>query len=177
MTSQFDASFAYAGPISENVLADHAREVERSMSMSSKLANAKLHAGNELQRWVLACNRLVWGGMPADARQPAPEEIAALLEQLSPENRERLLKESQLAAEQRHLVALLSAAEVETHARLEAQRAEEARVKAEMQARLEAHQAEQARAEAERALRDEFEAIDKAGKEARFQAWCAARRT
>jgi hypothetical protein len=113
MTSQFDTSFAYTGPISAEVQAAHAREIEHSMYMLSKLANAKLHANNELQRWVLACNRLVWGAMPAEARQPAPGEIAALLEQLPPENRDRLLKESQLAAEARHLVALLSAAEAE----------------------------------------------------------------
>ena len=60
MTSQYDASFAYTGPISAEVQAANAREIERSMFMPSKLANAKLHANNELQRWVLACNRLVW---------------------------------------------------------------------------------------------------------------------
>ncbi|MGO9459394.1 MAG: hypothetical protein ACLP1W_04580 [Rhodomicrobium sp.] len=174
MTSQFDASFAYTGPIGADVSAAHAREIEHAMFMPSKLANAKLHANNELQRWVLACNRLVWGSMPADAREPAAGEIAALLEQLSPENRERLLKESQLAAEARNLVALLEAAEIEARARLEVQWAEQARAEAEEQARFEAQQAEMARAEAERALREEFEAIDEAGKEARFQAWRAA---
>src|SRR5262249_38651827 len=80
---------------------------------------AKLHAKNELERWVLACNRLVWGGMPADAREPAPAEAAALLERLPPENRDRLLKEAQLAAEARHLVALISAAETEAALRQE----------------------------------------------------------
>jgi hypothetical protein len=157
MTNQFDASFAYTGPISAEVQAAHASEIEHSMMMPSKLANAKLHANNELQRWMLACNRLVWGGIPADARQPTQGEIAALLEQLSPENRDRLLKESQLAAEARNLVALLSAAEVEAHALLDAQRAEEAR------------------AEAQRALREEFEAFDAAGKELRFRAWLGGR--
>jgi hypothetical protein len=174
MTSQFDASFAYTGPIGAEVQAAHAREIEHAMFMPSKLANAKLHANNELQRWVLACNRLVWGAMPADQRQPVAEEVAWLLEQLSPENRERLLKESQLAAEARNLVALLEAAEIEAQARLEVQRAEQARAEAEAQARFEAQQAEMARAEAERALRVAFEAIDEAGKEARFQAWRAA---
>jgi hypothetical protein len=111
MTSQFDVSFAHTGPISVEVQTEHASEIERLMMMPSKLANATLHANNELQRWVLACNRLVWGGMPSEARQPAPAEIAALLDRLSPENRERLLKESQLAAEARNLVALLSAAQ------------------------------------------------------------------
>jgi hypothetical protein len=157
MTSQFDASFAYTGQISAEVQAAHASEIEHSMMMPSKLANAKLHANNELRRWTLACNRLVWDGMPADARRPAQDEIAALLEQLSPENRDRLLKESQLAAEARNLVALLSAAEVEAHALLEAKRAEEER------------------AEAQRALREQFEAFDAAGKEARFHAWLAER--
>ena len=111
MPRQFDASFAYPGPVSAEVQAAHASEIEQLMLMSSKLANAKLHANNELQRWVLACNRLVWGGMPGDAHQPSPVEIAALLEQLSPENRQRLLKESQFAAEARNLVAQLEAAE------------------------------------------------------------------
>jgi hypothetical protein len=97
------------------------------------------------------------------------------LEQLPPENRERLLKESQLAAEARQLVALLEAAEVEAQARLEAQLAEEARTQAEAQARFEAQQAEAAAAAAEQALREAFEAVDAQGKEARFQAWRAAR--
>jgi len=83
MTSQFDASFAYTGPVSAEVRAAHAREVEPLTLMPGKLANAKLHANNELQRWVLACNRLVWGAMPAELHEPAPSEIAALLEQLS----------------------------------------------------------------------------------------------
>jgi hypothetical protein len=113
MTSQFDASFAYTGPVSAAVQAAQAGEIEHLRLMPGKLANAKLHANNELQRWVLACNRLVWGAMPADARPPGPAEIAALLEQLPQEKRDRLLQESQLAAEARNLVALLSAAESE----------------------------------------------------------------
>ncbi len=175
MTSQFDASFAYTGPLSEEVQRAHRAEVERDMAMPGKLANAKLHANNELQRWVLACNRLVWGQLTAEMRTPEPGEIVWLLEQLSPEQRERLLKESQLAAEARNLVALLEAAEAEAQARLEAQQAEQARAQAEMQARLEAHRAEEARMAAERALREQFEAEDQAGKEARFQVWRAAR--
>jgi len=174
MTSQFDASFAYTGPLAEEVQKAHRREVEHAMFMPGKLANAKLHAKNELQRWVLACNRLVWGQMPEEARQPEPAEVTWLLEQLSPENRERLLKESQLAAEARNLVGLLEAAEIEAQALIEAQQAEAARGEAEMQARLQAQQAEVARADEELALRQEFEAADEAGKEARFQAWRAA---
>lgn len=175
MTSQFDASFAYTGPLSEEVQRAHRGEVERDMSMPGKLANAKLHANNELQRWVLACNRLVWGQLPAEMRMPEAREIALLMEQLSSENRERLMKESRLAAEARNLVALLEAAEVEAQARLQAQEVEEARARAEMQARLEAHRAEEARMAAEHALRQQFEAEDEACKEARFQAWRAAR--
>lgn len=157
MSSQFDASFVNSAAVSAEVKAAHAREVQHTMSMPSKLANAKLHANNELNRWVLSCNRLVWGGMPADIREPTPSEISSVLEHLSPENRERLLRESQLASEARHLVALLSAAEIEA------------------QAQMETEQAELARAESQRKLREEFEAIDAAGKEARFQAWLAGR--
>jgi hypothetical protein len=119
MTSQFDASFAYTGPISAEIEAAQAREIGHLRAMPGKLANAALHANNELNRWVIACNRLVWGGMPADARRPAPGEIAALLGQLPPENRERLLRESQLAAEARNLVALLAEAETEAALREE----------------------------------------------------------
>lgn len=155
--SQFDASFVYIGPLSEEVIARHRQEVERSMRMPSALANAKLHAERELNRWVVSCNRLVWGAVPDQARQPSSEEISSLLEQLSPENRERLLNESKLAVEQRNLVALLMAAENDIQARLEAEELEEAR-------RL-----------AEAAEREEFEAIDAAGKEARFQAWRSRR--
>ena len=175
MSTPFDVSFASAGVIGPEVQAAHAREVENCMMMPGKLANAKLHADNELQRWVLACNRLVWGEMPAGLRAPEDGEIAALLKVLPPEKSERLLKESQLAAEARHLVAMLEAAAVEAQARLEAQKAEEARFKAEELRRMEAQAAARAQAERERALREEFEAADAAAKEARFQAWLKSR--
>lgn len=175
MTGQFDASFAYTGPISPEVQAAHASEVEHAMFMLSKLANAKLHANNELQRWVLACNRLVWGTVPEQLREPTQQELAALLRELPSDKCERLLKESQLAAEARHLVQLLSAAEAEAQARLEAQRAEEMRAAAEAQARLDAERERAVQAEALRKLREEFETVDAAGKEARFEAWLAAR--
>jgi hypothetical protein len=175
MSTPFDASFAYTGPISAEVQAGNASEVAHCGSMPGKLANAKLHANNEVQRWVLACNRLVWGEMPAELRQPAQGEIPALLQALPPDKQERLLKEAQLAAEARHLVALLDAAEIEAHAQLEAQQAEEARAEAEERARFEAQHAELARMQAEQALREEFEAVDAAGKEARFQAWRTSR--
>jgi hypothetical protein len=79
-----------------------------------------------------------------------------------------------MAAEARYLVELLEAAEVEAHARMAAQRMEEARIQAEQQARLQAQQAREARSYAERALWEEFEAYDETQKEARFQAWRAA---
>jgi hypothetical protein len=175
MSTPFDASFAYTGPISVEVQAANASEVAHCGSMPGKLANAKLHANNEVQRWVLVCNRLVWGEMPAELRGPAQGEIPALLQALPPDKQERLLKEAQLAAQARHLVALLEAAEIEAHAQLEAQQAEEARAEAEERARMQAQAAEYARMEAEQALREEFEAVDAAGKEARFQTWRAAR--
>jgi hypothetical protein len=175
MSTPFDASFASPGGINADVQAAHASEVERCMMMPGKLANAKLHANNDLQRAVLACNRLVWGQMPADVRAPADGEILALLQVLPPDKIEKLLKEAQLAAEARHLVAMLDAAEIEAQSRLEAQQAEAARAESEERARMEAEAAERAQADRERALRAEFEAIDAAGKEARFQAWLARR--
>jgi hypothetical protein len=175
MSTPFDVSFASAGVIGAEVQAAHASEVGTCMMMPGKLANAKLHADNELQRWVLACNRLVWGEMPAGLRAPDDGEIAALLKVLPPEKSERLLKESQLAAEARHLVAMLEAAAVEAQARMQVQKAEEARAEAAERQRMEALAAERARVERERALREEFEAADAAAKEARFQAWLASR--
>jgi hypothetical protein len=157
MTTPFDASLVYTGPIGEDVLASQRHEVERTMRMSSALGNAKFHASRELDRWVLACNRLVWGEMPSEVRAPTQQEIIHLLEQLSPENRERLLKESRLAAEQRSLLALLSEAEAEAIAKQRAEEAEDLRIAAEQRER------------------EEFEAYDLAGKEARFRAWRASR--
>jgi hypothetical protein len=175
MTSQFDASYAFTGPIREEVQAAHRQEVEHSMHMPGKLANAKLHANNDLQRWVMSCNRLVWGQVTGPLRQPSREELAWLMEQLNPEYRERLLGEARMAAEARHLVELLEAAEVEAQARLAAQRAEDARIQAEAQARMQAQRAHEARSQTERQLWAEFEAYDLSQKEARFKAWRAAR--
>jgi hypothetical protein len=158
MTSQFDASLIHSDPISEDILAEQRQAVEHWVRMPSALANAKLHAENELQRLVLACNRLIWKAMPADNRKPAPQEVAQLLGQLSAEDRERLLRDAKLAAEQRHLVAQL--AEVES-AWLVRQQAEEA---------------EKGEREAERLEIEEFEADDAAGKQKRFEAWRASRR-
>jgi hypothetical protein len=176
MTSQFDASYAYNGGIPEETQAAHREEVERSKHMPGKLANAKLHANNEMQRWALSCNRLIWGPqVSGPLRPPTREEVAWLMEQLNPEYQQRLMHEARQAAEARHLVELLEEAEVEAHARLAAQRAEDARVQAEAQARMQAQQAHAARTHAERALWDEFEIYDNQQKEARFKAWRAAR--
>jgi hypothetical protein len=176
MTSQFDASYAYSGGIPEEIQAAHREEVERSKHMPGKLANAKLHANNEMQRWALSCNRLIWGPqVSGPLRPPSREEIAWLMEQLNPDYQQRLMHEARQAAEARHLVEILEEAEVEAHARLAAQRAEDARVQAEAQARMQAQQAHAARTHAERALWDEFEIYDNQQKEARFKAWRAAR--
>jgi hypothetical protein len=175
MSSQFDASYAFTGPIREEVQMAHQQEVEHSAHMPGKLANAKLHANNDLQRWVTSCNRLVWGQVTGSLRQPSREEIAWLMEQLNPEYRERLLSESRMASEARHLVEMLEAAEVEAQARLAAQRAEDARMQAEAHARMQAQRVHEARSQSERQLWAEFEAYDDTQKEARFQAWRAAR--
>ena len=175
MSTAFDASLAYTGPISAEVQAANTAEVEHCGFMPGKIANAKLHASNEVQRWVLACNRLIWGEMPAELRAPAEGEVHALLEQLPPDIRERLLKEARSAAEARHLVYLLETAEAEAQRRLEAEAEADAKAEAEERARMEAVAAEMARAELLRALRAEFEEMDAAGKEARFQAWLARR--
>ncbi len=175
MTSPFDASLVFNGVLGDDVIAAQQAEVERSMPMLSALSNAKLHATRDMERWVMACNRLIWGEVPQDLRPPSAEEATWLLEQLEPERRERLLREAKLAAEQRHLVGLLTEAEGQAHALLEAQHEEQARFEAEAAARFEAEQAEHARAQAEAQLREEFEAVDEAGKEARFQAWRASK--
>jgi hypothetical protein len=158
MTSQFDASLVHDDPISEDILAEQRKAVEHWVRMPSALANAKLHAENELQRLVLACNRLVWKAMPAETRKPTPQEVAQLMEHLSAEDRERLKRDAKLATEQRHLVGQL--AEVE-NAYLIRQQAEEA---------------ENAEREAMRLEIEEFEAYDAAEKQKRFEAWRASRR-
>jgi hypothetical protein len=176
MTSQFDASYAFSGSIPEEVQRAHLEEAERSKHMPGKLANAKLHANNEMQRWALSCNRLIWGPQVSGTlRPPTREELAWLMEQLNPEYQQRLQHEARQAAEARHLVEILEAAEVEAHARLAAQRAEDARVQAEAQARFHQQRAHEQRTQSERALWDEFDIYDNQQKEARFKAWRAAR--
>ncbi len=157
MTSQFDASLIHSEPLSEDVLNAHRREAESAMRMPSALANAKLHAENGLKRFAAACNRLVWRDAPTDLRAPTPEETAWLLEQLRPDDRDRLIRDARLAAEARHLVSVLVEAERRVFAAQQTQALE------------------QARREAERRELDEFEAYDAAEKPKRFEAWRAAR--
>jgi hypothetical protein len=157
MSQEFDASQICEEPLSAEVLAMHERTIEHLMQKPGALANARLHAANEMQRIVNVCNRLAWRSVPADLRKPSAEEAAALLERLSPEDREKLLGESRAGAAQRLLLA----------------RIEEAQAGYEAQLRAEAEEA--ARRDAEAAERAEFEAFDAAGKEERFQAWRAAR--
>jgi hypothetical protein len=159
MSTQFDASLIHSDPVSEEVLSEQRRAVESAMRMPGALANVKLHAQNELQRLVSACNRMVWGSMPADMRGPTPEEAAALMDYLRPDDRDRLLRDAKLASEQRRLVDQLLAAENLLVLRQQAERAE------------------QARREAEQREFEEFEAHDAAEKPKRFQAWRAARRS
>jgi hypothetical protein len=115
-------------------------------------------AERELGRLVNVCNRIAWGSVPAELRAPAPAEIAALLERLTPEDRERLTTEARNAAGQRDLIARMADAEAQCIALLEAEQS--------------------ARAEEEALYEEwaEFEAIDAAGKMQRFEAWRAARR-
>jgi hypothetical protein len=158
MSEAFDASFACTEPLSSEVLAAQRKELDHWMTMPSALANARLHAENELRRLVSACNRLVWGSVPPVLRIPETQEITALLQQLRPEDREKLMRDSRLAAEQRHLLAGIE--EIEQRF-FEQQQAE---------------QDELARQEAEAVELAEFEAHDAAGKQARFEAWRASRR-
>lgn len=157
MSEQFDASQAWSEAVSGDVAAEHQRTVDGLMARPSALANAKLHAERELGRLVSVCNRIAWGAVPAELRAPAPAETAALLERLSAEDRERLMKEARNAAGQRDLVAKMAIGEAHCMAQLEAE---------------EAARAEEQALYAEWA---EFEAFDEAGKMLRFEAWRAAR--
>lgn len=159
MSAEFDASLTCSDPIRSEILAEHRRLVENWAKMPSALANAKLHAERELQRLFNACNRIAWGAASASGgRSPNAQEIAELLNRLRPEERERLLRDSQLAAEQRHLIGLMELAERQY---LEQMKAE---------------QDELAQQEVQRLELEEFELYDAAGKQARFEAWRASRR-
>lgn len=155
--SEFDASQVNAEPVSPDVLARQGETVAQLALRPSALANAKLHAENEMQRIINVTNRLAWGSVPAELRQPTAEEAAALIERLSPEDREKLMKEAQLGAEQRSLIAQMQEAHDRCVAQIQAEQEElEHRQEAEMEW-------------------SEFEAFDAAGKEQRFQAWRASR--
>lgn len=157
MSDQFDASLIWNEPVSAEVLADHLKTVEGWLTRPSALSNAKLHAERELGRLVSVCNRIAWGSVPAELRAPAPAEVAALLERLSAEDKQRLLDEARHAADQRDLVAKIAQAEAAYLEQVEAERA--------------------AMAEQEALHREwaEFEAFDAAGKQQRFETWRASR--
>ncbi len=158
MSNEFDASLAYNGPISSEVLAAQSRELESCTKMPSALANAKFHAVRELERLVNSCNRLAWGyDATWGERAPSAEEVAELLGRLRPDDQEKLARDSRLAVEQRHLVAQMEEAEQRLFARMQAE------------------QDEAARQEAEQLELAEFEAYDAAGKQQRLDAWRAAR--
>ncbi|MBX2805450.1 MAG: hypothetical protein KTR19_05735 [Hyphomicrobiales bacterium] len=154
---EFDASLVHSDPVGEEVLAMQTRMVEQLMARPNALANAKLHAENELHRLVVACNRVAWRSMPAEARPPSADEVNALLEGLEQENRHKLMHDAKLAAEQRFLVVKLQ----EAHERC--------------QAELAAEQQEHALQEQLAQEWAEFEAYDAQGKEARFETWRASR--
>ncbi|MGF1621117.1 MAG: hypothetical protein ACFCUR_10935 [Rhodomicrobiaceae bacterium] len=157
MSSEFDASRVYMEPVAADIIEWQKGIVEQLALRPSALENAKLHTENELQRIINVTNRLAWGEVPDDLREPTAEEAAALLERLSEEDREKLIKEAYAGAEQRSIVAMIR----EAHERCVA----------EMHAEQEALAHQQAKAR-ERA---EFETFDAAGKEQRFQAWRASR--
>ena len=157
MTNPFDASLIEVGPISAEALADQDRKIADLMLRPNALANAKLHADQHMARLIRHCNRTAWGTVTSEPRAPTPEEAAALLERLGPENSEKLRGEALAAAEQRALVAKMEEAQQHTLSRLEAEQIEATRYYAEAQERA------------------EFEEYDAATKEERFLAWRAAR--
>jgi hypothetical protein len=157
MTNPFDASLISEGTVGADVLAEQHRKVEDLMQRPNALANAKLHAQNDLIRLVNACNRVAWGTVTTEPRAPTPEETAALLERLSPEDREKLTSSATAAAQQRSLLMHMDEAQRHYHSELQAEQAEIAEREAAAQAWA------------------EFEAFDAAGKEERFRTWLASR--
>jgi hypothetical protein len=158
--SEFDASLIWAEPVSGDVLAAQQGTVDELRKRPNALANAKLHAERELERAVMVCNRVAWGAgsMASDRRAPSAAEADELLGRLSGEDRDKLMREARLAAEQRHLVEAMREAEQACLAQMQAEQEE-----------IAAHNAEIEEWEA-------FEAHDAAGKGARFEAWRASRR-
>lgn len=100
---------------------------------------------------------MAWRKVPADLRAPSAEEKAALLERLPLDDRERLLRNANLAAKQRSLLNVME------------------KLSKEHTARLMAEQAAAAAQEVQARRRAEFEEYDAAGKEQRFAAWLASR--
>ncbi len=158
MSNPFDASQIWSEPVGAETLAEQSRTVEHLMLMPSALANAMLHAQNEMQRLINACNRTAWGSVPSELRPPEPSETAALLEGLSAEHREKLMRDARLAAEQRALLSLMK----EAHEHYLAQ--------------LQKEQDELAHRQQAAAEWAEFDAHDTAEKQKRFEAWRASRR-
>jgi hypothetical protein len=121
MDEEFDACLVWDEPISDDVLAEQDRQIERLMQMPNAFDNARLHAQNEMRRLISVCNRLAWRSVPKDLRAPSAEEKAALLERLSPEDREKLMHEARLAAQQRVLIVRLEEAHEQYLAQLQAE--------------------------------------------------------
>ncbi len=121
MNEEFDASLVWDEPVSDDVLAEHNRQIDRLMQMPNAFDNARLHAQNEMRRLISVCNRLAWRSVPKDLRAPSAEEKAALLERLSPEDREKLMNDARLTAQQRLLVVRLEEAHDEYLALLQAE--------------------------------------------------------
>ena len=157
MTNSYDASLIDSGPVSAEALAEQDSKIADLMQRLNALANARLHAEQHMARLVRACNRTAWGTVSSEPRGPTPEEAAALMERLDPENRDKLLGEARAAAEQRALMAKMEEAHQQTLTRLEAEQVEVAQYNAAAQEWA------------------EFEAHDAATKEERFHAWRAVR--
>ena len=60
MSEEFDASQVWDEPVSADVVAAHDRTMTHLTQMPNAMANARLHAANELQRIINVCNRLAW---------------------------------------------------------------------------------------------------------------------
>ena len=159
MSILFDASQISQEPVDAEILAEQSRKVQDLMQRPAALANAKLHAENEMQRLIGLCNRLAWGGMPPELRAPTAEEAAGLLAYLAADVRDRLVEEARRASLQRALLRQME--EAYQH----------------MLAHLQAEEQERARQDEEARERAAFEIEDAAGKEQRYLAWRAARRS
>jgi len=157
MPEPFDASRVDTEPLDQASLAEQDRELDALKQRPIGLSNARLHAERDLQGLTAVCNRIAWGDMPADMREPIRDEITALLESLSTADRDKLIEHARLAEIQRHWLERLEDAEQQHLA----------------QARAEEEQRAQAEADAREWA--EFEAHDAAGKEERFRQWRAAK--